>query len=212
MVPVNRLERASCVADTVVEEESPDPVCDARGGTATPGVFAGGAASDCNVALTAADEIDQFCDIGRIILPVAVEHDEDVPGSKMEAGVEGTALTSIFREAQWTDTFDVLHEFPRPIGTAVIHGDDFGVGLAGDDFAKDKFDAFFLVVKGNDNTDGFFSGRRIAQSGATGERREIAGGDHAVRQTVFYGFWGGGLSGHDFRCMPRKTDTDILRS
>lgn len=162
MIPMDRLQGTASIADSIVKEPASHLVCDARGGAAAPSIFALGTASYGNIALPALYEIDQFGNIGRVILPVPVEHHENVRAGEEEASKECPTLAPVLGETQWGDAIDSLHPFPRPIRASVIDRDHLGTRLAGDDLPQDELDAFFLVVEWDHDAHRFRRRGRIA--------------------------------------------------
>jgi hypothetical protein len=95
-LPAEGLEGAARVADAVSQEPRPDAVGDARHQPPQGGVLSLRADSDDHVRLCQAGKEPR--DVGRIVLAVPVECDEDLAARLPEAGEESAGLTLVARD------------------------------------------------------------------------------------------------------------------
>ena len=108
---------------------------------------------------------EQAGNIGRIILQVGVDGNNDTALRMIESRHHGGGLTEITREIDDLDPGIALREgrqnFGRAIGAAVIHHDDFkrNTGLIedGDDLFDKQRQRCFFVINGYHHRDEVFS-------------------------------------------------------
>ena len=149
---------AAHVRDVVVGEAVADPVGDARGGLAHPGVPPVGAhAADHVVA--AVHRRQQARDVRRIVLQVGVEGDHDAAAGEAEAGVEGRRLPRVAPLADHPRGRVLAGQLQQDAGAAVraavVHVDHL-VGAAelahgAVDLGRQEGEALLLVVDRDDD-------------------------------------------------------------
>ena len=151
------LEGAAGVADGFAQDAVAHGVGEAAADALGPDVLPADAIAAAEIA--AFQPGDQRGDVGRIVLAVGVEGDENLPARGAEAGEQGGALAGIYGEAhgpQFRDFGAEIVQPPRrPVGRAVVHHEDFerpamAVQDAGR-FADERAKARLFVVGRNEN-------------------------------------------------------------
>ena len=154
-------------------------------GALAPGVFPLRPSSHGNVAVFSTHQFDKLLNVGRVILTIAVQHHKDVSGCKLQPCVESAALSAVLGQSDRSHSFNAAQDIPGPVGTAIIHRDDLGMGLAFDDLFEDKFCAFFFVVERNDNTHCIETRSCGTESLRSLKRRSVARCFHCNRESLF---------------------------
>ena len=155
-----RLEGAAGVADLLAQDEVADGVGQAAADALGPDVLAPGAVAAAKIAMVQLGHERRH--VGRVILAVGVEGDEDFALRGLEGGAQRGALPGVPRQPQDLQFGDLGLKRLQPEGgairRAIVHDDDFrGLGQTVQDaggFPDDGGDAIGFVERGNQDRQG----------------------------------------------------------
>lgn len=170
--PSKDLERATRIADRVIDHRAADAVGPAGGRPPAPGIPPLLAVAADHIDPLGPQLVEQLLHIARIVLAIPVEKGAEAPAGAEEPGEDGGALALVRVQPEAPDVRPGGDVLPGPVRTPVIDGEDFGVRQALAGLGEHLTHGCLLVVEGDHQGE---PGSRVIARGA---RRSV--GTHVI--------------------------------